>query len=184
VALGEDFERVLRAARLGEEWAWAAIYRDLSPFVLRYLKAHGACEPEDLLGEVFVGVVRKVGAFDGREADFRAWVFTIARNRLTDEWRRRRRDPCQPVIADDLEDLRGSAAEEDVSERDAIRHVVSVIERLSTDQRDVLFLRIVAGLTVEEVARVVAKSPGAVKALQVRGLEAIRREISREAVSV
>lgn len=181
-----DFAAVLAAARLGAEWAWSTVYRDLSPTVLRYLKAHGAHEPEDLLGDVFVQVVRKFSDFTGGERDFRAWVFTIARNRLTDEWRRDSRRPLD-YVPDEV--LTGCATEVGNAEDDAMRRIAdqrvrAIIEQLSPDQRDVLFLRLLAGFTIEEVASVVGKRPGAVKALQARGVAAIRREISRKGVTL
>lgn len=185
MAIGDGFPPVLEAARLGAEWAWTVIYKDLSPVVLRYLRAHGAREPEDLLGEVFVQVVRKLPGFLGGEQEFRAWIFTIARNRLIDEWRRLRKDPV--LCAPDEQLLKVAPtgdAEEDAMRRLSDQRVRSVIEGLSSDQRDVLFLRTFARLTIEEVARVVGKRPGAVKALQARGLAAIRRGISKEAVTL
>lgn len=181
-----DFPSVLAAARLGAEWAWTVVYRDLSPTVLRYLRAHGAREPEDVLGDVFVQVVRKLHDFSGDERDFRAWIFTIARNRLTDEWRRDGRRPVD-YVTDEV--LAGCATDVGNTEDEAMRRLAeqrvrSVIDELSPDQRDVLFLRLLAGFTIEEVAAVVGKRPGAVKALQARGIAAIRREISRKAVTL
>ncbi|MHB1391040.1 MAG: RNA polymerase sigma factor [Thermoleophilia bacterium] len=162
-----------------------AIYRDLSPDVLRYLRARGAREPEDLLGEVFIQVVRKIQDFEGEEREFHAWVFTIAHHRMIDEWRCNRRNLSDPVPDYILASIAPSGnSEEDVILRLRNHHVHSVIERLSPDQRDVLLLRIIAGLTIEEVALILNKRPGAIKSLQLRGLAAIRREISKGAVSI
>src|SRR4030081_3701589 len=58
LALGESFEVVLAAARTGADWAWEALYRDLAPLVHGYLRSRGAREPEDLTGEVFLGIAR------------------------------------------------------------------------------------------------------------------------------
>ena len=91
--LGENFPGTLDAARTGADWAWTAIYRDLSPVVLGFLRARRAQEPEDLTGEVFLQVVRDLPRFAGSERDFRAWVFVIAHHRLVDEGRRRTRRP-------------------------------------------------------------------------------------------
>ncbi len=181
-----EYPSILQAARTGADWAWTALYREVSPMLLRYLKAHGALEPEDTLGEVFVQVVRKFPAFAGDGADFRAWVFTITRNRLIDEWRRVRRNPVDlasgealPASVSCVRDV-----EEDLMSRVADDRVREIIGRLTRDQRDVLFLRIFAGLTVEEVAVVVGKRPGAVKSLQTRAFAAVRREIAKEAVTL
>ena len=179
-----DFPSALAAARVGAEWAWALIYRDLSPQVARYLRAHEAPEPDDLVSDVFVQVVRGLPSFEGSHDEFRAWVLTIARNRLVDVWRGQR---CRPVDPASHELERGSWLGGD-SEAEAMRNlgdseVRDVVSRLSPDQRDVLFLRVLVGLSIQDVAAVVGKSPGAVKSLQSRAIGAIRRKISREAVS-
>ena len=180
MSLESQFPTVLAAAREGGDWAWALIYREYSAAVLRYLRGRGAAEPEDLLGEVFVQVVRNLRSFEGDERAFRTWVFVIARNRMVDEWRRKDRSRVD-VVPHELLAAGGGAGD---SEQDAMRsiadkRVIETLERLTPDQRDVLFLRYFAQMTVDEVATVIGKRPGAVKALQSRGLAAIRREMSR-----
>lgn len=185
--LGEsEFISVLEAARCDAEWAWTAVYREFSPMVLRYLRAHGAREPEDVLGDVFVQVVRGLSTFEGDEPDFRAWLFAIARSRMIDEWRRHERRPVEYAPDEVLETAadQWGDAEDEALRRLADLRVRAVIAELSCDQRDVLFLRLFAGLTVEQVARVVDKRPGAVKSLQARGLAAIQRALAREAVTL
>ena len=86
--LGDSFLTVIAAARSGAEWAWATLYRELAPSIRGYLRFRGAEEPDDLLGEVLLQLVRDLDAFDGDERAFRAWVFTIAHHRLLDDRRR------------------------------------------------------------------------------------------------
>jgi RNA polymerase sigma factor (sigma-70 family) len=175
-----DFPSVLAAARSGDDWAWTAIYREYSPAVLRYFRARGAREPEDLLGEVFVQIVRHLAQFEGSVSDFRTWVFVIAHNRLIDERRAATRSIVDAATDDVLTASGGIGhAEDDAMGRMANDRVMAVLGRLTPDQRDVLFLRLFARLTVDEVAQVVGKRAGAVKALQSRGLAAIRREMSQ-----
>lgn len=183
MSIGESFPQVLEAARTGAEWAWTAIYRDLAPAVLGYLRTRGAPDPEDATGEVFLGVVRGLRSFEGNEDEFRSWVFVIAHRRLIDERRRLHR---RPAHADEDEELEEVASADDV-EAEAITRlgtarVRRIIDRLTEDQRDVLLLRLIGGFTVDEVAQVVGKRPGAVKALQRRGLAAIARELAKEGV--
>lgn len=184
MSLGPNFDSVLQAARVGAEWAWVQLYRELSSPVLRYLRANGAREPEDLLGEVFVHVVKSLPSFEGSECEFRAWVFKTARNIHIDAWRREGRRPVE-YRSDALQDCIGESesAEALVLRRLAYDRVQTTLARLSRHQREVIFLRIIAGLSIEEVANVLGKSPGAVKSLQSRGLCALHREISRGAVS-
>lgn len=183
--LGEAFDSVLLAARSGAEWAWAALYRDLAPAVHGYLRARAVPDAEDALGEVFIQVVRHIGGFEGSEADFRAWVFAIARNRAIDEARRRDRRPVNFVDGPTLVALgaQGDSEEEAVASLTR-QEVRQVLDKLTSDQRDVLLLRFYGGLTAEEVGSLLGKSTGAVKTLQVRAIAAIRRGLTKQGVSV
>ena len=174
----QRFASILSAARAGADWAWAEIYSALSPGVLGYLRARGAADPEDLLGEIFVQVVRDLPRFDGGEDAFRAWVFTIAHHRFLDAARRTRRRPrvdYGAVIDEHSGDVGDSEAEALASLAEG--EVAAMIRELSPDQQSVLLLRILGDLTVEQVARAIGKRPGAVKALQRRGLAALRQRI-------
>ena len=180
MSLGESFPEVLQAALGGAEWAWTALYRDVAPLVLGYLRSRGAGEPEDLTGEVFLQVARDLPTFRGAEAEFRSWVLAITHHRLIDHRRYQGRHPADPAPDDAI---LARAATGDVEQEAlgslATERVRRLIDRLTEDQQAVLMLRIVAGLTVDEVARVVGKKPNSVKALQRRGLATIRKEIAK-----
>ena len=179
----ERFTRLLVAAREGSEAAWAEIYRELAPPVLGYLRANGAPEPEDALGEVFLQVARDIGRFDGDERSFRSWVFAIAHHRMIDAGRRRSRRPVDlvaeppepggPPVADAAEQALARLGNEEIRR---------VLEELSPDQRAVLLLRVIGGLTAEEAAKALGKRAGAVKALQRRGLAAIQKRLQKRGV--
>jgi RNA polymerase sigma-70 factor, ECF subfamily len=180
--IGEGLSQTLGAARAGSDWAWTAIYRDLAPSVLGYFRGRGAGNPEDLTGEVFLQVVRDLASFDGGEREFRAWMFAIAHNRLVDERRASARRPVEPMPDVAASEGGPSDTEEEALDEVAAERVRRLIDRLSPDQRAVLLLRVLGQLTVEEVAGVVGKSPGAVKALQRRGLRALQRALAKEGV--
>lgn len=182
--LGEHFTRTLEAARVGAEWAWTAIYGDLAPSVLGYLRARGAGDPEDVTGEVFLQIVRDLPGFSGGESDFRAWVFVIAHHRLIDEQRRRARRPVEPIPEVPEGQNTWPDAEHEALRDIAEERVRRVIDQLAPDQRAVLLLRVLGDLTVEQVARVLGKTPGAVKALQRRGLSAVERALAEEGVTL
>lgn len=176
MAIGAGFPEVLRAAQLGAEWAWRALYKDLSPAVLGYLRLRDTAEPEDLTGEVFVQVVRGIAGFSGDEKQFRSWVFVVAHHRILDERRLRSRRPAEPAGFDTLESCGATGnVEDEAIDKLALADLRSVLDTLSGDQRDVLLLRILGGLTLEETAAATGKRVGAVKALQRRGIAAIRR---------
>ena len=185
MALGESFAGVLEAARVGAEWAWRALYANTAPDLLRYARASRAPDPDDVVGETFFRAVRGLGSFEGDERGFRAWLFTLARNQIVDDHRKLVRRRTEPVPVDVLAEI-GPRAD---AETEALRalaedHVRSDFDRLTPDQRDVLLLRILGGLTIDEVATVVGKRPGAIKALQARGLAAIRDKIDLGAVTL
>ncbi len=179
----DDFDALLRDVKLGRPSAWDRCYRWLAPAVHGYLRMQGAHEAEDLTSEVFLAVFRNIETFTGTEANFRSWVFVIAHRRLQDERRRRVRRPR----GDTLDAAHEAVAAAPDAEAEALRalsgaRVREVCGRLAPDQREVLLLRIVADLTVDQVAEVVGKTPGAVKQLQRRGFDAIRRLVEREGV--
>jgi RNA polymerase sigma factor (sigma-70 family) len=185
MGLGADFPGILDAARAGGEWAWTALYRDLAPSVRGYLRARGATDPDDVLGEVFLHLVRDLRSFQGSERDFRAWVFTVAHHRLLDSKRYETRRPSAPVP----DEVLAAARRPDDPETDALDHLElerarRVIRGLSPDQQNVLLLRLFGQLTVDEVGAALGKRPGAIKALQRRGLAALGRELSQEGVTL
>ena len=91
----ERFSDLLAAARAGDEHAWERDLRGLAPIVLGYLRANGAPDPEDVLGETFLQVARDISRFEGDESSFRSWVFTIAHHRLIDARRYSARRPIE-----------------------------------------------------------------------------------------
>lgn len=176
---GDDFESVLRAARAGAEWAWSRLYADLAPALISFLRARGAPEPEDVLAETFLQVVRDLERFDGDEAGWRSWVFTIAYRRLIDDRRSRSRRPASPTDDDSLAAQMppGSGVEADALENLATEDVLRLFDRLTDDQRTVLSLHFMGGLTLSEVGRVIGRNTNATKALHHRGLRALRRHL-------
>ncbi|MPY96054.1 MAG: sigma-70 family RNA polymerase sigma factor [Acidimicrobiia bacterium] len=173
---GDAFGALLAAAQAGAPWAWDRLYGYLAPAVAGYLRLQGARDADDLTSEVFIGVYRGISSFSGSEAQFRSWVFVIAHRRVQDARRHAARVP-ELLASAALEDLPRAAGdvEADVEGELGRQRVFALCACLAPDQRDVLLLRVVADLTVEQVAETLGKSPGAVKALQRRGLEGIRR---------
>ena len=171
---GLPFDDVLAAAQAGAAWAFEVLYRDLSPSVTGYLRLHGAAEPDDLASETFIGVFTGLSGFSGDEPALRAWVFTIAHRRLVDDWRRRSRRPQVADDPGDLTELLGGDVEDDALVGIGTETVHRLCAGLSDDQRSVLLLRIFADLTVEQVAAAMGRSVASVKALQRRGLRALR----------
>lgn len=182
LAIGEPFDGVLSAAKTGAEWAWSAIYRDLRGPVTGYLANRGAFEAEDTASEVFLKVARNIHDFDGDEPSFRSWVFVIAHRTLIDDRRHRSRRPMTAALPEPIAHEGGNVEEEAVDQL-VTRELLDTFDSLTTAQRDVLALRMIAGLTLEQTAEVMGKRTGAIKALQHRALAALQREIEATGVS-
>jgi RNA polymerase sigma-70 factor (ECF subfamily) len=169
-------------ARAGCPRAFEQIYRRLAGQVSSYLRWHRATDPDGLTNDVFAQVHRKLPQFEGDDQHFRSWLFTIAHHRMIDDRRRaNRQPPVQGDVGND-EGIGCGDVEEDAFAVMAHDHVRDLVAVLSPDQRDVVLLRIVADLSVDEVARMLGKREGAVKALQHRALATLRRHLEGHAL--
>ena len=147
------------------------MYRAHAPAVLGYLRGRGVEDPEDVLGEVFLQVAKSLPGFRGDDADVRRWVFTIARNRAVDAHRRRWRRPrTVPGVMPD----RPAPVPDDALDPELLR----ALGRLTPEQREVVTLRFVADLSLDDVARITERPVGAVKSMQHRALEQLARIVA------
>lgn len=174
----ETFTSVLLAAQAGASWACTHIWVEYAPAVAAFLAARGSREPEDLTSEVFLAVFDRIRDFSGDVSSFRSFVFSVAYRRLVDELRMRSRRGETAEWSPENDPRRAPSAEEEASSRLGDERARALLDDLPPDQRDVMVLRIVADLTVEQVAEVLHKRPGAVKALQRRALENLRKKVA------
>lgn len=126
--------------------------------------------------EVFLAVLPRLATVTGGVAGLRTFVFSIAHARMVDDQRRQHRAPVELPFEPDLDGREEASAEAEALARISPREVVRLLGVLPDDQREVLTLRLVAGLTVEQVADVMGKSAGATKQLQRRALIRLREE--------
>ncbi len=157
------------------------LYRELAPAVLGYLRGSGAAEPEDLLGDVFVAVVRGLPSCADDPAALRRWVFTVAHHRLIDE-RRRRMTRSRDVVIDLTHEPATDDCYDELLNRMSASPAVRALEALTPDQRSVVLLRDVADLSVADTAAVLGKKAGAVKTAHRRALAALASRVTGEAV--
>jgi RNA polymerase sigma factor (sigma-70 family) len=179
----EDFATRLEAAKSGREWAWADLYRDLAGPVTGYLASRGATEPEDLASETFLQVARNIQTFEGDETSFRSWVFVIAHRRLLDSRRALQRRPETTTLIESTTESTGGDVEDEALDLLISDEMKKAFEHLTDIQGDVLALRILGRLTLEETAQTLGKRVGAVKAAQRRGLIALQQWLDLEGVT-
>ena len=186
--IGAAFGVVLARAQARDEAAFACLFRDVQPALLRYLRVITP-EAEDVAGDTWLQVVRGLAGFSGGEEAFRAWLFTIARHRAADAGRSRARRPAVPLgVSEEAPALAaGQPLVPDPADLalDGIsaRAVVALIATLPRDQAEVVMLRVVAGLEVADVARIVGKSPGAVRVAAHRALRRLAGRLERAGVT-
>jgi RNA polymerase sigma-70 factor (ECF subfamily) len=181
--IGDAFDVTLARAQAGDEAAFASIFRDVQPALLRYLKVI-APEAEDVAGDTWLQVAAGLAGFRGGEQAFRAWLFTIARHRAADAGRSRSRRPAVPLeLSEAAEQLVSPDAAEAALEAVSARGVVALIATLPREQAEIIMLRVVAGLEATEVARIVGKSPGAVRVAAHRGLRRLADLVERAGVT-
>jgi RNA polymerase sigma-70 factor (ECF subfamily) len=184
MALRERFDATIAEASEGDRSALAELYRHLHPPILRYLRALEPVEAEDLASEVWLGVITNLERFRGDERAMRAWTFTIARSRLIDLRRRRTR---RATVATSPDELAGHAELRDVEEEALTQlstdEAIAEIATLSRDQAEVVLLRVLGDLSVQEVATIMGKRPGTVRVLQHRALRRLAERLSRRAVT-
>jgi RNA polymerase sigma-70 factor (ECF subfamily) len=173
------FEGILAAARLGEEWAVAAIWRDVHPRLLRYLQVALPEAAEDAASDIWLEVAAGLGRFSGDRHAFLRWTFTICRRRVIDAGRRDGRRRTQPV-AHEVLDSHTAVGEGGVEERLALDAALARLATLPRDQAEVILLRVVVGLDADSVGEVLGKRPGTVRVLQHRGLERLAADLARE----
>jgi RNA polymerase sigma-70 factor (ECF subfamily) len=176
--LGEGFPKVLRAAADGDGAAFATLWRDSHPPLLRYLWVAAGDAAEDLASDVWLDVARRIGKFKGGEGEFRGWLFTMARRKVIDRHRYEARHPESPT--GDIEPLDRPASDDTVAaalEGISTEAALTLIATLPREQAEIIVLRVVVGLDATEVAKIVGKSHGAVRVAAHRGLRTLSARI-------
>ncbi len=175
-----DLGTALEAARRGDEDGVRQLFRAFQPLLLRYLHQRAPGSAEDLASETWLAAAKGLPAMVGGVDEFRAWLFTLARNKVADHYRTAARRPAADPWAADLDVAdpvdRAEAVADDLDAQAAVR---DLLQFLSPDQAEVVLLRVVADLSVDEVARLMGRSPASVRVLQHRALRRMERVAKR-----
>ena len=175
-----DFKKNLRAAKRGDQDAFGLLWTKFHPSLLRYLTIKAGPVAEDLAADTWLRVLRVLPTFEGDEDGFRAWLFTTARNRVIDWYRGASRR--YEFIEHSQLDLvpSGTNVESDADENSATHAAMALIAQLPPDQSEAVMLRIVAGLDVATVAKIMRRSAGSVRVLCHRGLRRLESTLNGE----
>lgn len=176
------FAEVLEGARGGDPEAFATLWRDAQPMLLRYLRVTAGASAEDVASQTWLRVIEGLDAFRGEEPGFRRWLVTIARNIHVDQLRRAGRRPehltDDAALLETAEDQHAPDAADIVHQRLSTEAALALIATLPPDQAEMVTLRVVVGLDVAEVAEVTGRTPGAVRVAVHRGLRRLRDRLA------
>ncbi|MDH3678557.1 MAG: sigma-70 family RNA polymerase sigma factor [Acidimicrobiia bacterium] len=176
-AVPKPFEPTVQAAKAGDDVAVTVLYQDHVAMVYGYFRACGAPDPDDLTSEVFLGMLRGLNKFNGGQPDFRRWLMTIAHRRLVDSRRRQGKNKIDLSEPASLATLPAEGASSELRTVEIDSDLVDAFRRLTDSQREVLALRFLADVSLQDVAGITGRPTGAVKSLQNRGLESLRRNL-------
>jgi RNA polymerase sigma-70 factor (ECF subfamily) len=167
----------IERARAGDREALAALWRSHQHLLLRYFRGRDSTQAEDLASQVWIDVAASLHRFSGDGDAFRRWLFTIARRRQIDTARRSARRP-EELDADAGQDRPDASSARSIDEVGALDRALELVRRLPPDMAEAVLLRVVADLSVDEVARVMGRREGHVRVLVHRGLRKLATELA------
>ena len=174
----QEEESLVRRAQQRDEEAFAQLYEGHFDKIYRYvtLRMGDQTEAEDLTQQVFVKALQSISSFRWKGIPFAAWLFRIARNQLVDYFRKKKKYATAPLD----ESLTGSDINPQlaVERKLDIEQLLLATKRLTEAQREVISLRFASELSIAQVAKIMDKSQGAVKALQHSAIVALRKILS------
>lgn len=170
-------DEVMNRARQGDAEALSVLYGGLAGQVRGYLEAKGVEDAEGVTQDVFMAVFTQLAKLEGGIAGFKRFTFSVAHARMVDATRARVRAPRLDEYEADTDPRKASSAHETILDRLDSGPLGAVVDGLPTDQRECVLLRVVAGMSIEETANIMGKSPGAIKQLQRRGLLAMKKTL-------
>ena len=178
-----SFADVLHAARNGEQWAFRTLFDSLASPIAAFVRARAGDDTDDLVNEIFLGSFTSLPRFEGSESDYRAWVFRIARNKINDHHRRNFRRVEQNELDSNNDVVSSPHTESAFLVHEQRERIEELLDSLTPDQRDVILLRVLADLSIAHVSQILGKPPGAIKSLQQRALQTLKRNNPALAVS-
>jgi len=162
----QEIDELVREASKGSDNAFLALWKFFYPKVLNYLRRFTK-EAEDICSEAWIKIAGAIKGFPGDGSAFQAWIFTIARNLVIDHSRKEKRRGTPYELR-----------EEDWVATDSTSiEITDLLDRLPSEQAEIIMLRVVIGFNVDEVAQITGKSEANVRVIAHRGLNALQKEL-------
>jgi RNA polymerase sigma-70 factor (ECF subfamily) len=177
----QDEDQLIQRARQGDLAAVSEIYNLHVDRIYKYVRYRTGDDQtaEDITAEVFLRAIESLGSYNDHGAPFVAWLYRIAHARIIDYWRSANRRQTAPLDDPLLQD--GLVETDEAIDVDFLQHRLlwSALQQLTDDQQNVIILKFVEGLSNLEIAQVLGKTEGAIKALQRRALETLSRMLDQ-----
>ena len=177
----DDERRLIERAKQGDLAALGALYNLHVDRIYQYALYRTGDDQtaEDIAAEVFLRAIESIGNYEDQGVPFAAWLYRIAHARVVDFWRSSKRHQTAPLEDPLLQEELSS--QDDGIDIDFLQHrlLATALRQLTDDQQNVIVLKFRQGLSNAEIAQVLGKTEGAVKALQWRALEALARILNK-----
>lgn len=178
----KKMDELIIRAKNGDSGAFAELYDKFAQAIYRFInqKLNHREQSEDVLQEVFIKAWRGLPGFNVKEGYFSAWLYRIATNAVNDHFRKSYRKPESLELDDNLEVFAKENVSKDMDNTAEFSKVKKVMEQLPMQYKEMLELRFVADLTIEETAQVLKKTRLAVRLVQHRALKKLKELLSKE----
>ncbi len=165
-------ELALRTQK-GDKHAFGLLYEEFVRPIYKfiYFKTHHKQTAEDILSATFIKALDNINSFKAELGPFSAWLYQIARNTIIDQYRSKKPE----MNIDDAWDLSdGSDLMRDIDARDKIKKVEKYLKEFTSEQRDIVIMRVWQGLSYEEISAVLGKSEASCKMMYSRTMKKLR----------
>lgn len=180
----EVLSAALKSARDGNENGFTTLWRFHNSRLTRFVqsKLYGSTiDPDEVVSETWLNVARDIRSFKGEPTEFAAWLYTIARNRIIDAVRIRDRQVRPTAEIEEAFWIPSPVTvEKEFEGNESVQRIVAAIQQLPPAQAEILLLRLISDLSVEETAKIVKKSSNSVRVLAHRGLTSLKEILGGE----
>lgn len=175
----DDEEKLIQdAVKEGDSSAFGKLYDHYQPMIYRFvlIKVSRREEAEDITHQVFFQAWQSIRTYQHRGYPFGSWLYRIARNQVIDHYRSQKDDVS--LEAADLEDASHQVSQPDISSKMDMERVMAAIHNLKPEYQDAIILRFVEDLSIRETAHAMEKTEGAIKLIQHRAIEELKKNIN------
>ena len=174
-------QQLVLQAQAGNSEAFGQLYDAYMERIYRfvYFRVEDQQTAEDITSQVFLKAWNNLDRFSFSRTPYLAWLYTIAHNAVIDHYRTRKVTTALDDVQLSQQD-HAEAVENDIDLTAEMKHVKEALQMLTDDQQKVLTLKFIEGLSNHEIARHLGKREGAIRALQMRGLQALAKQLEEK----